>query len=91
MATRLGSLYSKTQVLPGFSVQEVDQTVTDMIYIGYEDVRGNWLVKKVDKTVANTTSVEFATQRNNSSYTSFATAWTNRLTLDYGTYSQIHD
>lgn len=89
--TRLGSLYSKSQTIPGFSVQEVDQTVANTIYVGYEDVRGNWLVKKVDKTVTDVTSIGFATQRNNSSYTTFSTAWSNRLTLDYGTYSQIHD
>jgi hypothetical protein len=50
-----------------------------------ENQDGSWMINKIDETnMIN----EYATVVNNTSTTSYATAWTNRLSLTYGSYSE---
>lgn len=60
-------------------------------YLGEESTLGDW---KVTKIVASGTSpnksieMTYATVKNNSGVTAYADAWTDRASLDYGTFAQ---
>ena len=50
-------------------------------YIGKENTSGTWLLTQIDES--NGVVLRYANVSNNSGYTTYATAWTNRATLDY--------
>ena len=69
-----------------YSTQDVDKVSTSLIYEGLMDSNGSWQI--VQTTTSGTvTSIRFATQLNNPSYTDYPTAWTNRATLVYDYYN----
>ena len=58
----------------------------DVTYLGMEDAEGDWIIQKIDNTSGITR--RFGTKLNNPTYSSYSLAWTDRLTLTYGTYSE---
>ena len=81
--------YKKVTIdaLSHYGTNDIDKSSATLFYEGLEDAEGSWQIVKttIDGDV---TSLRFATVLNNSSITSYSTAWTNRATLTYGTYSQ---
>lgn len=60
---------------------EID-VVGSITYIGSMDVEGVWFIKRLTEN-GKDTSIEFANESNNTIYTDFTTAWTNRLLISY--------
>ena len=85
--TELAPLYQKTQVVDGFGINDLEEATDTLIYIGYTDIRGNWLVKRID--LSSGKEFRYAMNSNNSSYSSYATAWAARASLSYTTYDSI--
>jgi hypothetical protein len=56
------------------------------LYIGKSKTDGTWRVEKVVETGSDLATT-YASETNNGSYSTYATAWTNRLTLTYGDIS----
>lgn len=84
----LAPLYDKTKTIKGWNLNDVDKTTSaTVIYIGYSDERGNWLFKKIDTTAD--ISARYATKKNNPTITTYAGAYTDRVSLDYDTYDQV--
>lgn len=82
---KLTSDSGANQVMDKFSLNDLEELST-VIYLGYEDPTGYWLVKKIDSTSGK--SFRFATVLNNDAITTYTDAWTGRAALTYGTYSQ---
>lgn len=69
-----------------YATNDVDNTDPDSIYEGLMDSEGNWQI--VNTTTTGTIiSNRFATNKNNSTYTSYADAWDDRTLLTYDYYS----
>jgi hypothetical protein len=68
-----------------WGVNNIDEASATVTYIGAENSEGDWYIKKIDTTSG--TSFTHATEVNNGSYTTYATAWTARTLLTYGAYS----
>ena len=75
-----------TNALGEYVVNDTTDTTQTVYYVGREDPDGDWYIQKVDQTSGN--SIRFATHTNNSGYSSYSTAWTDRTSLTYGTYSE---
>lgn len=67
-----------------YNTNDIEEASATLTYIGMEDKNGNWYIKKIDTSSGN--SFAHATVTNNSSYTDYDTAWTNRATLTYENY-----
>jgi arabinogalactan endo-1,4-beta-galactosidase len=72
-------------VLAGFESNDVDQVSSTLLYDGGEDPEGQWCIQKVDSTTG--VSIRFATIKNNSTYTNYTDAWTDRASLNYDLFS----
>ena len=70
--------------LAKFGTNDVDEASATVTYVGKTDKDGNWLVQKVDTTSG--TAIRYATVTNNAGVLTYASAWTNRATLTYGTF-----
>jgi hypothetical protein len=71
----------KQSILDGYITHEID-VAGSTTYIGSMDLDGVWLIKRVQETGPDS-SIDFANESNNGTYTDFTTAWTNRATLSY--------
>lgn len=69
-----------------YATNDVDTPDTNTTYEGLEDAGGGWQIVKIVKT-GTALANRFATNKNNSTYTSYSTAWTDRASLDYDYYS----
>ena len=69
-----------------YATNDVDTPDTNTTYEGLEDSGGGWQIVKIVKT-GTALANRFATNKNNSTYTSYSTAWTDRASLDYDYYS----
>jgi hypothetical protein len=58
----------------------------DPLYVGKSAGGNTWLVQKFSTTSG---VMLYATQVNNASITTYADAWSNRLTLTYGQYQTV--
>jgi hypothetical protein len=63
-----------------------DQSEPNITYIGKEDPAADWYLQRIDTTSG--TSIRYATVNNNGATSSYSDAWTNRVSLTYGTYSE---
>ena len=63
-----------------------DYTTTDVTYIGQEDLTGAWRVIKINET-GSFPVYSYASESNNSSYTTYEDAWAQRTTMVYNNYS----
>lgn len=59
-------------------IEEASATIT---YIGAENLAGSWYVKKID--TSSGTVFGHASVKNNSSYSTYDSAWTARASLTY--------
>ncbi len=66
---------------------DVDEASATITYVGKEDKDGNWLIMKIDTTAG--TFIRYASKKNNPSYADYASAWTDRALLVYGTASEV--
>lgn len=73
-----------TKALGDYVANDIEET-GNLTYIGFENLDGEYFIQKIDSTSGK--SMRFATVVNNDSVTSYSDAWTNRATLNYGTYS----
>lgn len=80
-----GNLNAKKARLVGFELLDTNEDTTNITYVGLEDASGRWLIKKLDET--SNLDVSYATQRNNSTYTTYATAWAALGSLTFGSWS----
>lgn len=62
-----------------------EDTTTGVIYIGQESLEGDWYINKIDKTDPTAITSRFASRKNNPTYKTYASAYTNRATLTYDT------
>ena len=69
-----------------FKVNNVDEAAGSIIYVGREDPDGRWYISKIDES-SNPIPIQYASIKNNSTRTTYSTAWTNRTTLTYQDYS----
>lgn len=70
----------KTKKYGGYTIQDIDQTDGTASYIGRtRDSDDKWLI-----TLSVPGGFSYAQEENNSGITDFTTAWSNRLTLVYG-------
>ena len=65
----------------GYAVNNIEDAVP--MYIGKVKPDGTWLVQRYN---SGTGVMDYATVKNNPTYTLYADAWTNRATLTYGAY-----
>jgi hypothetical protein len=81
--------YKKVTIdaLSHYATNDVDKSSSILFYEGLEDAEGSWQIVKTTLN-GNITSMRFATVLNNSSYSSYTNAWTDRESLVYGFYSQ---
>lgn len=80
--TTLGTL--DTGTLKDYILQEPDDyTTTNVTYLGKMKTDGTWLITKIDST-GNFDTFRYANVSNNATRTTYALAWTNRVTLTYG-------
>jgi len=73
------------QTHEAYGTNDVEE-VGAVTYIGMEDKLSTWSVMKIDTTSG--ASLRIASIKNNVSVTTYSSAWTNRATLTYGTYSE---
>ena len=70
-----------------YTSQDVDEDLsTDgTFYVGKMKTDGTWLIQKTAKIspTEEDYDINFANVSNNGTYTDYASAWTNRLTLTY--------
>ena len=59
----------------------------DPVYIGKSASGNNWLVQKFS---TSTGEMRYASQGNNPSVTTYASAWANKLTLTYDQYQVVN-
>lgn len=71
-----------TKIESVFQVNSIDEVSAVLTYIGYESMDGYWYIKKITDT-----AVQHATEKNNTSYTAYDTAWTNRASLTYENFT----
>lgn len=69
-----------------YATNDVDSPDSATTYEGLETSEGDWQIVKIVKT-GNVLANRFATIKNNSTYTSYSDAWTDRTTLTYDYYS----
>jgi len=77
----LADIKANTKVSGTNNIDEASSTLT---YVGKEDKDGVWAIQKID--TSSGTSITYATQTNNPTYTSYSNAWTNRTSLTYSAY-----
>lgn len=70
-----------------YRVNDITDDSQTVYYIGREDADGDWYIMQVDQS-NNAKSFRYASAKNNTSYTDYATAWAAYESLTYGTYSQ---
>lgn len=71
-----------------YKTNNMDETSTASVtYVGQEDSEANYLILKVDET--SDTEITYATIVNNPTKTTYALAWTDRLTLDYKKWNEV--
>jgi len=73
-----------TNAMGEYITNDVVEPSATLTYVGKEDADGDWYIQSIDTTSG--TSIRFATETNNPTYTTYATAWADRATLTYGTY-----
>ncbi len=71
-----------------YKVHETDEDGTTTFVGKIKATNGNWLVEKFVDNSGDITAT-YANESNNSSYTTLATAWTNRSTLTYTTIDNL--
>jgi hypothetical protein len=71
--------------LAHFATNDIDKASSTVLYEGLTDSSGTWQIVKTE-TTGDVTSLRFATTVNNPATTDYATAWTNRATLEYDYY-----
>jgi len=69
-----------------FGTNNIDEASSTLTYVGKEDKDGVWVIQKID--TSSGTTITYATQTNNPTYTSYYSAWTNRSSLIYGSYKE---
>lgn len=69
--------------LQEYKPQETDDyTTTNVTYVGCMKSDGTWLIKKLDET-GNFLTIRFANLSNNGTLTTYATAWSGRVSATY--------
>lgn len=71
--------------IKNFGTNNVDEASLTLTYVGKEDADGVWIIQKID--TSSGTAITYATNKNNSSVSSYSSAWTNRETLVYSLYN----
>jgi len=69
-----------------YGTNNIDEASSTLTYVGKEDKDGVWVIQKID--TSSGTSITYATQTNNPTYTSYSDAWTDRSLLVYSQYSE---
>jgi len=72
-----------------YILQDVDEASSTLTYLGKLKNDGKWLIVKIDSTSGAT--FRFANESNNSSYSDYSTAFTNRTTLTYELLEELSD
>lgn len=85
--SELSPMFGKKETISGFNLIEHDDTSDPITYLGYQDIRGNWLIEKLDQTT--TDKISYASIGSNPTKTTYALAWANKSTLNYGNYENI--
>ena len=58
-------------------------------YVGYTTPDKSWIIQRIDRSVADSAAYRYATNSNNASYVDYATAWTNKASLDYDYFYKV--
>jgi hypothetical protein len=75
-------------VVDRFSSNDIDSPSIDLTYIGQENVDGDWMVKKIVQS-GSINSFRYATIKNNEDIETYADAWSDRVSLNYGTVGEV--
>lgn len=67
-----------------YGVNDISPKSGNTTWIGKQDKDARWMVMKIDETTG--ADFGYATTKNNSSVTSYSSAWTNKATLTYNDY-----
>lgn len=81
-----GNLEDIKNALTSFGTNNIDEYDSTTTYVGKEDKDGNWVIQKID--TSSGTSITYATETNNPTYTTYSDAWTDRTSLTYQSYNQ---
>ena len=73
-----------TKAMGDYVANDIEET-GNLTYLGFENLDGDYFIQKIDATTGK--QIRFATVINNPTYTSYLTAWTDRATIIYDTYS----
>ena len=79
----------KLSPMTKYIIHELDESGI-VTYIGSMNIYGVWLVKKLTES-GNALTITYANISNNDTRTTFALAWTNRLTLIYDLIENLTD
>lgn len=71
-----------TKIIDAFELNDLEEASATITYIGLQSVDGMWYLQKLDTSTG--TVLSHATQKNNTTTTSYTTGWTNRATITYG-------
>ena len=71
-----------------WGINHIDQTDPNITYYGEENVDGNWRIRKIDENTS-VSQITYATKQNNPTYSDYNSAFNNRLSLNYDTYSNV--
>lgn len=85
--SELSPMFGKKETIPGFNLMEYDNSATPISYVGYQDLRGNWLIKKIDETT--TLVITYASFGRNPTLETYADAWADKENLTYGPYQSV--
>lgn len=80
---------AQANALDRFNNQNIktDSGDTKITYICMMDKEGVWAIKKIDATTG--ADFTYATEANNPTYTTYATAYADRESLTYGNYEEV--
>lgn len=82
----LGELQDEISGSPLDKYETNDLEDAPVLYVGMVDIDGVWLLKRFNET---TGAIDYANQSSNPLITTYANAWTNRLTLIYVKFQDL--
>ena len=78
----------KKLLMGDYVTNDVDDYSEDnVLYVGKENIEGKWIIMKIDMNSGIV--IRGASEVNNPTVTSYADAWSNRLTLNYGYLREV--
>jgi len=70
-----------------FKTADIETASATITYVGKVHPNGDWMLQKIDTTSG--IQIRYASVKNNTAYTTYASAWAARASLEYTTLDLI--